>query len=304
MITMTEWVKVQNFLDSKNKKGANTLDASREKTFQGMLRCGECGATITMSKHTKNYANGKTQDFWYYNCTKKIKPCSQPHLNAKFFEPQIVGYIKSLELNPKFSEWIKNVLKRRNKDVFQFEQKQRENNTKRLNEIMDKKEKIYEMKIDGLFSNEEYQKRKESLLVEEALIRESYTKPITNYWERVMENSIDFASSITTLFEEGDIQTRQLVLRILGSNLILKDKKVEIEAKKAFIFLKDIQTDVWAKNAILEPNFMPILPHKADDFRNEIHSCAGERTWTSMSCDTCSLGMPVYQFQHSRAIIN
>lgn len=278
MISMAEWLKVQQILDSKGKKGAGTLDLPNEKTFIGMLKCGECGASVTMERHLKKYKNGNSQTFWYYRCTKKLGPCSQPCLNAKDFNPQIEAYIKSLELNPMFGEWIKKVLKRRNANEFMLEKKQRELNTKRLNDVMTKKENIYAMKIDGLFSEAEYQKRKKEIIMEEQLLRENFIKPQTEYWEKVIDNSISFASSVTNLFDYGDIYTRQMVLRILGSNLTLKDKKVEIEAKKAFVFLKDVQNDVWHKNLILEPKIMPKLPHDVINYRTSIHSCA--RDWT------------------------
>jgi len=161
MVSMAEWLKVQKLLDEKGKKGYGTLELPKEKTFQGMLKCGECGATITMSKHIKRYKNGTSQTFWYYNCTKKLGPCEQPHLNAALFEPQLREYIESLELNPMFGEWIKKVLKRRNAEEFAFERKQQELRTKKLASMTDRKKQLYDMKIDGLFSEGEYQKEKE-----------------------------------------------------------------------------------------------------------------------------------------------
>src|SRR3990172_11207634 len=200
MVTITEWVKVQQIIDKKGKRGAYTVEAAEEKTFQGMLKCGECGAAITMERHIKNYKNGNSQTFWYYRCTKKLGHCSQPCLNAKEFKPQVEDYISRLELNPRFGDWVKNVLKRRNAQEFNFERKSQELKTKRLADITDRKEKIYGMKIDGLYSREEYEKAKKELLIEEKQLRESYLRPTTTYWEKVIENTINFATSVSQLF--------------------------------------------------------------------------------------------------------
>ena len=259
MVTMAEWVKVQQILDIKSKRRMDSQDFAYEKTFQGMLKCGECGASITLEKHLKHYKNGTSQIFWYYRCTKKCGSCSQPYLDARYFDLQIKGYISRLELNPMFGSWIKKVLKRRNIQEFNFERKQQEIKTKKLSALTDQKEKLYGMKIEGLYSEEEYQAKKKCLLIEETHLRESLQKPQTSYWESVIENTIDFASAVSNLFENGDIYTRQLVLRILGSNLILKDKRVEIEAKKAFVFLKDAQNGISKENLWLEPNKIPEL---------------------------------------------
>ena len=53
-----------------------------------------------------------------------------------------------------------------------------------------------------------------------------------------------------------------MVLKILGSDLILKDKIVKIEAKKAFIFLKGYQDATQTENLWLEPKNMPIISAK------------------------------------------
>lgn len=269
IVSMAEWVKVQQLLDKKGKKGAGTLETPEEKTFQGMLKCGECGATISMERHIRHYKNGNSQVFWYYRCTKKLGPCSQPTLNATFFKPQIESYISQLELNPKYAELIKKVLKRRNAQEFGLEKKSQELRTKRLAIITDEKKKLYDMKIDELFSEEEYQEQKKKLLIEEKLLRESYQKPVTAYWESVIDNTVNFATSVSQLFQYGDIFTRQMVLRILGSNLILKDKIVKIEAKNAFVFLRDVQNETFQENLWLEPKNVPTLPAKQTSFVKE-----------------------------------
>lgn len=275
MVAMSEWLKVQQLLDSKGKKGPHTLDMPEEKTFQGMLKCGECGATITMEHHIRKYKNGNSQTFWYYRCTKKLGPCSQPCLNATLFLPQVRNYISSLKLNPEYTPLIKRTLKRINAQEFGLERKQQELKTRRLIDITDRKENLYGMKIDGLFSEDEYQKRKKEILIEEVQLRESYAEPRTKYWESVIDDAVSFAEGITQLFEYGDIFTRQMVLRTLGSNLILKDKKVKIQAKNAFIFLKGIENDMDRNSLWLEPEIMSNLPTKKDSFVKESSSVRG-----------------------------
>lgn len=103
IVTMSEWLRVQRFLDRKGKKGNGTLQNPEETAFRGILKCGECGCAITMQKHIKNYKNGVSQVFWYYSCTKrrnKIKKCTQKYLNAKDFDTQLKAYLDNIKLNP------------------------------------------------------------------------------------------------------------------------------------------------------------------------------------------------------------
>jgi hypothetical protein len=57
-------------------------------------------------------------------------------------------------------------------------------------------------------------------------------------WTKTMEETLHFAVNVTRIFNVDDIEVKRAVLRILGSNLFLKDRLVRIDGKKAFIFLK------------------------------------------------------------------
>ena len=73
-----------------------------------------------------------------------------------------------------------------------------------------------------------------------------------------MEEILAFASNVTKIFNKGDTEAKRMVLRILGSNLILKDRIVRIDAKKAFIYLKKTEKSVNHKKHRLEPKNMSI----------------------------------------------
>ena len=83
---------------------------------------------------------------------------------------------------------------------------------------------------------------------------------------------------MTKLFEEGDIFTRQMVLKILGSNFILQDKKLKIQAKYAFVFFKDVQEQTYKENLWLEPRKIPQLRAEKDFVYPSVQLCAEERT--------------------------
>lgn len=76
-------------------------------------------------------------------------------------------YINDLELHSGFAEWIRDVLKRRNKDEYDYDRKQRELETKRLDEIRKKKFELNDMKVDGLFTEEEYKQEVAKIVNEE-----------------------------------------------------------------------------------------------------------------------------------------
>ena len=252
MVSIAEFNRVQEIIDGRKKVIQNKNDFY----FMRILKCGECGSAITCETHTKRYKNGTFQTFTYARCTKKTKNCSQPFLNANELETQVRAFIEGLEISPDLVTWIKDNIKRRNEKEFEFEKAQKGKLTKRLDGMLTEKKNLYGMKIEGLISEEDYQKEKARLLVEEKQINKGITTDGIASWTQTMEEALYFASKLTLLFDAAkqDPEAQRMILRILGSNLELKDKIVRIDGKKAFVFFKQIEKLQKGETDRLEPN--------------------------------------------------
>ena len=248
MVSFEEFNRIQTMI---NRRETPAKDVFME--FGGFIKCGECGATITAEPHTKTYKNGTSEDFNYYRCTKKLGKCSQRYIRDIEINKQINEYLGTLELHPAYIDWVRGVLKRRNQEEFEYERKQKDDQTRRLKGMLDRKEKLYSMKLDGLITPEQYQAKKSEILKEEDEIKQLLSRDRTIYWEKVIDETLDFAGKVTELFNHGDKVTRRLVLQIIGSNLVLKDKKLIINTKGAFLFLKQNEKQMFDAIAKLEP---------------------------------------------------
>jgi len=220
-----------------------------------LLKCGECGSSITCEQHSKRYKNGTFQTFVYARCIKKSGNCSQPYLNAEKLEKQVVEYVAGLEISQGLVDWIRDNLKRSNEKEFEFERVQKGKLTRRLDAILTEKKNVYGMKIEGLISEEEYQNEKKRLINEETQIKGGIVSDGIGVWAKTMEEALAFASKLTLLFETAkeDPIARRMILKILGSNLELKDKKVRITAKKLFVFFKQFEKSQNGEIDCLEP---------------------------------------------------
>ena len=249
MITIDEYERVQDIIDGRKR----VFKQHNDFYFMKILKCGECGAAITAEKKTKHYKSGISQTFVYARCTKKKGPCHQPYLNGLEVERQVREFIASLEIRPAFVEWVKKNLRRRNEREFEFERAQKGKLTKRLDAILVEKKSLYGMKIDGMITEEEYQKEKARLLTEEKQTKGSIAADGIGTWTQTMEETLNFAANVTRIFNIDDIEVKRMVLRILGSDLILKDRLVRIDGKNAFIYLKKIENAFNEENGRLGP---------------------------------------------------
>lgn len=72
-------------------------------------------------------------------------------------------------------------------------------------------------------------------------------------WADNMETALNFAAHAKEEFEGGDLERRRSIFRALGSNLILKDKKVSIDLEKALLPMRRLASAVQDIHAALEP---------------------------------------------------
>ncbi len=284
MITIAEFNRVQEIIDGRKK----VIQNSNNFYFMKLLKCGECGSSITCEQHSKRYKNGTYQTFIYARCTKKNGNCSQPYLNAIQLEEQVREYVAGLQISPYLVDWVRDNLKRRNDKEFEFEKVQKGKLTRRLDTILTEKKNVFGMKIEGLISEEEYQSEKNRLLDEEKRIKDDIVSDGIGEWTRVMEETLAFAARLTDLFEEAkeDPEAQRMILRILGSNLELKDKIVRIDAEKVFVFFKQIEKLQSGEIDWLEPQkglinwdkslLPPINSHMELSARIELASQASE----------------------------
>lgn len=254
VVSLHEYEKVQRIISGKFGGKYENPTVRRTMPLSGFIHCGECNSIISSDRRTKHYKNGTIQEFSWYRCKKNKGLCTQKaYLSADDLENQVRDYISALELKPQFIDWVRKVLKRRNKEEFDFDSKQKEQFSKRLIQLNEKKERIFAMKIDGLYSEDEYSKRKAELLKEEVQIKEELNSDRISSWERVLDETLNFSGQVMHLFNNGDDYTKRMVLQILGSDLKLQDKKLYLEAKSIFVFLRNRQDELFSEIGSVGP---------------------------------------------------
>lgn len=273
VVTLDEFMRVQRILDGKGGGGRKNI----KLPFQGMMKCGECGSTITGESHRRGH-----KVFWYYRCKKNHGKCKQVYLNADDINPQIRKYLKSMEVHPLFAEWYKNILHRRNAVEFEASKKELELQTKTLNDIEDKKEVLCKMRIDGLITEEKYQEKAKGLLTDEQLILENKPTNKTDFWMKVVSLALNFAENMSKLYEKDDVYVKQMVLKILGSNIFIYNKNVDIKTKSIFIGIKHDEKEYFVKNLSVEQQKTPNLWLNKVNRDPQLALCAGSQSRTEI----------------------
>ncbi len=295
MITPEEYDRVQTLLGHEGKPRPKKHNFA----FRGLIRCGECGATITIeqknqiicSKCKHKFSSNNRYEcpkcktttdqmekptilqYTYYRCTKKKGECHQGSLEIKDMERQINETLSKIQISQRFKELALKYLREENdkeiadrEAIISSQRRAYDGCLKKLDNLFQLK--ISPLNVDGsLLSDEEYGKQKSELVKEkirlEAILND--TSGRIEKWLDIAENAFDFACNARYWFETGNFETKTRILQTLGSNLTLMDKKLSLDLKKPFSMIEKISGGVPEIKTEFEPEKSVVNTRKFED---------------------------------------
>lgn len=314
MVAQEEYEKVQILLGRKGKPRLKRHNFA----FTGLIRCGKCGAMVTAEeknqiicskcKH-KFSSNNRCEcpqckipieemkkptilHYVYYHCTKKInKNCTQGSTEVKDLEEQIDQYLLNINISDGFKNWAIKHLKEKDEKEAISRESVLKSQRKAYDNCVKKFDNLFQLKIsplnsDGnLLSDEQYDKEKTKLKKEKDRLEEKLDDIDNSIdrWLDTRERIFNFACYARYWFAHGTFQEKAQILKDLGSNLILKDKKLIIELKNCFTAIGQIVERVPEAKKGFEPKKLGFDEAKLQVLysKNPIVLCALDkvRTW-------------------------
>ncbi len=195
--------------------------------FRGLMRCGECGRSITAEVQ-----KGHT----YYHCTKRLVHCSQKYVREEELAAQIKSFIQKVSLS---DDWTHKILAQLEKDKnsgVQSSLPQQQNLESKIREIDDKISKLIDVFLAENLTLEEYQAKKEAFINEKKKIQESMRDFAagTNNWFEPARDFVNLLNSARCAIEEGNLESQRDFLEKIGSNFILKERRLNFSTEASF----------------------------------------------------------------------
>jgi len=291
MVTEAEYDRVQTLL---GRNGNPRPQAHPEFAFTGLIRCGDCGRMVTAEeKHQVMCGNCKFKfacrnrdvcprcktpiekmadplflHYTYYHCSRSRRPsCRQKCVSGPELEKQINERLARISISVRFKDWAIKYL-----HVLDAQEAQSQA------EVVQAQEQAYRAcqgQIEGLvslktslgnrdgslLSDEEYAERR-SRLLREKIALERLLNDAGQQKERrlkLSEQTFEFACLVQERFINGDSKTKKEILDTIASNLILKDKKLLIEARKPFVILGDALSSEAPIISPIEPEITQVI---------------------------------------------
>jgi site-specific DNA recombinase len=290
MVTEEEFDRVQLLLGRKGKP----RPAKHAFPFTALIRCGECGGMVTAEekhqlicgvcktkfayRNRQNCPNCKASiadmptrtflHYEYYHCIKRGRPrCGQGSIHASELERQIAQFLTRLRVSERTLRWAKQSLEEFRiqrhghlEEARQSAQRAYEACLKQLDNLLALK--TSDRNVDGrLLSDEEYERRRSVLLTERAKLERAIREgPDPETLIRRIESTMTLAYRAQEEFQKGDVVAKRRVLAAIGSNLTLKDRKLNIDAKIPFRIIGNELAPMGSELGPIEPEKNAMIP--------------------------------------------
>jgi site-specific DNA recombinase len=283
MITKDEFDRVQMRLGSKGKPRPH----KKQFAYTGPITCGECGCQVTAEekyqlictgcKHKFACANRKDcpkcgkaiaaminptlLHYTYYHCTKQKKDtrCSQGSVSLQELETQLKEYLARITIDKRYFDLVIDDLKKNNQHEAKTAKIILKNYQERYTEITEKLERLLELRLNNEINPDEFKIKKTEYNSEKTRLQELISNADHNQKERIQQCSDFFSFCLLAeeKFEEAkrtnDFSTLKNILQMLGSNLILKDKKLFIDLLEPFTILEKGLKNEQVEKSTFEP---------------------------------------------------
>ncbi len=255
MVTQEEFYYVQKLLGKRGKPQTR----HKNLPYRGMIRCAECGCSITTEERIKLVkSEGALKTYVYHKCTKRklgVK-CSQKPITFEDLNKQIIRELDAITIPQSYLDFAletlnsENALEAGNRDILI------KNQQKALNDCISKIENLIKLYISpnnaerDFISDEEFKEQKAILTKEKANIQNELRKldERLDEWVELTEKTFKFATYAKAEFLTGDYEVKTRILHALGSDFLFQDGKLTITARKQYQIIADGNRKLQAQN--------------------------------------------------------
>jgi DNA invertase Pin-like site-specific DNA recombinase len=227
IVTLDEFDTVQRLL------GRPHLARPKVRTFAftGMIRCRNCGCSITAEQRTK--PSGLA--FVYYHCTRKRAACTEPAIALRDLEAQLMLFLEGITVADEVHRWVLGRLDRSAREDKGRDVASRQSVEVALQAVNRQIENLTKLRVRDLLSDDEFSKEREDLQHQRLrLTQQLNSEESPGDWIEPARMLVLFSNRAVSWFSAGNHEIKRLILAVAGSNPTLGHRQLSIDAKKPF----------------------------------------------------------------------
>ena len=232
-------------------------------TYRGLLHCKLCGCAITPEAKHKKQKNGNKHSYAYYHCTGKSKTHGK-HPGTQWLEEKELDSILSQLFDkckipsdelPRLEQTLKEA--HGGKALFNKEQVKYHNTE--IAKLQNRIETAYEDKCDGSITQAEYDQKRAKWRQQQKLHERKLSRlsDVDEQFYVTVAYLLEIAANGSELFMAAEPNEKRELIGLLGQNLLLDGKSVQITLYKPFDTLAScVDGSLWlrGKDSNLRPS--------------------------------------------------
>ena len=206
------------------------VPAKEKFPYRGMLRCAECGCFITTEEQKGHH---------YLRCTKKKGLCGQPYVREEELAKQITEAISRFAIPDDWATWLFAELDRMEANEADASKEQQRRLREELATYDARLNRLLMAHLDQAVSADEYRQAKNTLLLERRKLQETLEEITLKHssWLEPFRRFITSSRDATYIASGGDILAQRNFFQKIGSNLTLRDRRLNFEPRGAWQLL-------------------------------------------------------------------
>jgi site-specific DNA recombinase len=236
LITLDQFEKTQALL--------GRTDKARPKqhvfAYTGLMKCGLCGSSITAETKINRYQTR----YIYYHCTHKKQStvCREKCIEEQDLEEQVLAFLRRIFLDKaELNELLAAISEEQRKQdqgcdsITQAIEHALESCARNLDNLT-------KLRYRDLIDDNEFVSQRSHLTAEQAKLRQRREQLNAEAWIEPSRNLFLFSNRAVFWLTHGTPDEKRLILSTVGSNLTLRAKKLNIDAKIPFTILQNRST--------------------------------------------------------------
>ncbi len=245
LISKSLYDQVQAVLTNKSKPRKQ----SWIHAYKGLMKCSNCGCAITAETKQKHYKRtNRDASYTYYRCTRRRGLCDEPAVTEEELEEMIKNNVYRISIDKAVWELGIKLLKAKNKHELESTLDIRTRLELELSSIDKRLSRLLDMRLSEEITQEEYASRKKIFIERKLRLKEKVEdrEQSANSWLELAENFFETAYQAREVMESNDIEAKRELVKTVGWNLFLKNKKLQFSFKKPYDVLlqPEMRSDV------------------------------------------------------------
>lgn len=232
MITLDEFERAQAIL----QRDTRSHPKRHLFPYAGRLRCGTCQGSVTAEEHYNRYG----YHYVYYHCTHKARTnpvCLEKSAEEEDLNSQVLEFIDRIHLDQdQLQEALEAIAQESEKRADAEIKQAAERALKTCRKSLDN---LTRLRCEEFISEEEFRRQRGGFMKEGVMLQERLRRIEATDWIEPSRRLFLFSHRAKFWFVHGTAEEKRIILATIGSNLLLKDKKLSIDAKKPFRILSE-----------------------------------------------------------------